>query len=305
MQNAESSARIPVTIVTAGDENYCDILKGLVRSIRCHPQSMWIPIVVLDLGFGDETKAWLSGQGARCVKPDWDHHFDPVLPEYFKAMVSRPHLPKYVPETDIIVWLDADTWVQDWSAVELLIEGAKTTGFAIVPESDRSYTPLYNDSLYISYQFDWFRQCFNDEIARNLFSYPLINCGVFAARVDAPHWAAWAGALAESFGRKVLFVSEQTVLNVVLRTFGLPFSQLPAKCNWICFRAPPRCSEDGRTLLTPELPHEPIGIVHLAGYSYKDKQNPLTLTTVQGKKVMRSVCFMAEAESLGNIVIEE
>lgn len=305
MSNMIASSRIPVIFVTAGDENYGAILKSLVRSIRRHPQSTWIPIVVFDLGIGEETRKWLTEHGARCVVPDWDHHFDPPLPNYFKAMVSRPHLPKYVPEAEIIVWLDADTWVQDWRAIEMLIQGAKAKGFAIVPECDRSYTPIYNDSLYISYQFDWIRQCFNDDIARNLFAYPLINCGVFAARVDAPHWNLWSSALSSSFGRKILFVSEQTVLNVVLRTSGLPFSQLPSTCNWICFRAPPLCSDDGTLLLTPELPHEAIGIVHLAGYSHKDKCNPTSLITLSNKNIKRPLSFLSAEEYADNIILDE
>lgn len=292
MSTISSSARVSVAIATAGDEKYREILKGLVRSIRSHLQSVWMPIVVLDLGLGDETRAWLAGQGARCVVPDWDYKFDSHYPEYFKAMVSRPHLPKYLPEAETIIWLDADTWVQDWSAIDLLIRGAETKGFAIIAESDRSYTPIYNKSLYLNHLYDWFYQCFGEETAKALFPYSLINCGVFAAKATAPHWAAWASLLAESFGRTILFVSEQTALNVVLRTSGLPFSLLPATCNWICHRAQPLCTTDGGVLVTPELPHEVIGIVHLAGYSYERKLDPMVLATPDGGTVTRPLCYV-------------
>jgi hypothetical protein len=39
---------------------------------------------------------------------------------------------------------------------------------------------------------------FDAETARDLCVFPLLNCGVFAAHVDAPHWEAWAALLAES-----------------------------------------------------------------------------------------------------------
>lgn len=279
-------------IATAANEKYRGILSGLVASIRSRPQSAGVPIVVLDLGLGEETKAWLARHGARCVVPDWDFPFDRPMPDYFKAMVSRPHLPKYIPEAETIVWLDADTWVQDWSAIDLLLQGAAASGFSIVPELDRSYTPMYDGGPYINHQYGWLKDCFDEEMARKLCYYPLINCGVFAARADAPHWHAWASTLADSFRRVVLFISEQTCLNVVLRTSGLPVSLLPATCNWICYRAQPFCTPDGRTLLDPQVPHAPLGIVHLAGYAYDKKDNPLPLKTPDGGTVSRPLTFV-------------
>lgn len=288
-----SFPRVPVVIATAANEKYRSILEGLVRSIRRHPQSAGVPIVVLDLGLGDDTRAWLAGQNARCVVPDWDFPFDRPMPEYFKAMVSRPHLPKYMPEAETIIWLDADTWVQDWRAIDLLLAGAAEAGFAITPELDRSYTPMYDNGPYINHQFGWIRDCFDEETARKLCYYPLINCGVFAARADAPHWRAWSSTLAESFRRVVLFISEQTVLNVVLRTSGLPLSLMPATCNWICYRAQPFCTADGRTLLDPQVPHEPLGIVHLAGYAYDKKDEPLALPVPGGGVVSRPLTYVS------------
>ncbi|CAO3425358.1 O-linked N-acetylglucosamine transferase family protein [Azospirillum doebereinerae] len=277
----------PFAIATAGDGAYFPLLQGLVRSIRAFPQGAGVPIVVLDLGLGTEERRWLTHEGARLAVPGWDHPFDRPMPEYFKAMVSRPHLPSHVPDAAIILWLDADCWVQDWSAIELLLAGAAATGFAIVPELDRAYTPFYDGAPYAHHLHDWYKACFDEATARRLFAYPLLNCGVFAARRDAPHWALWARLLADSLRRTVLFVSEQVALNLALRTGGLPFSQLPARCNWICFRATPFSSVDGRLLLEPELPHAPLGILHLAGYPLPRKQDPRTLSTPGGGTVTR------------------
>lgn len=279
-------------IATAANEKYRDILVNLIQSVRGKPQGAEVPIVVLDLGLGDGTRAWLAERNVRYVTPDWDYPFDRPMPEYFKAMVSRPRLPKYVTEAATIIWLDADTWVQDWRAIDLLLQGADSAGFSIVPEIDRSYTPIYDNGPYISHLFTWFKECFDEATARQLCYYPLINCGVFAARADAPHWEAWATTLAESFRRTVLFVSEQTVLNYVLRTGGLPCSLLPSTCNWICYRSLPFCTADGRTLLDPHVPHDPLGIVHLAGYSYDKKDQPLTLNVPGGGTVSRPLSFL-------------
>ncbi len=277
----------PFVIATAGDSAYFPLLQGLVRSVRAFPQGAGVPIAVLDLGLGAEEQRWLADEGARLVAPGWDHPFDQPMPEYFKAMVSRPHLPSHVPDAAVILWLDADCWVQDWSAVDLLLAGAAATGFAIVPELDRAYTPFYDGAPYVHHLHDWYKACFDEATARQLFAFPLLNCGVFAAQRNAPHWALWARLLADSLRRTVLFVSEQVALNVALRTGGLPFSQLPARCNWICFRATPFSSADGRLLLEPELPHAPLGILHLAGYPLPRKLDPHTLSTPDGGTVVR------------------
>ncbi len=279
-------------IVTAGDDKYLSILQGLVRSIRDKPEGENVPIVVLDVGLGTAAKAWLTRHGAATFVPGWDFPFEKQMPEYLKAMVSRPRLPRYIQGAEYLVWLDADTWVQRWSAVELLLEGAAATGFAIVPEIDRSYSPVYDGKPMAAQLYQWYSQCFDEELARQLYLYPLLNCGVFAARADAPHWQVWATLLDESLRRAVLFVSEQTALNVALRTRGLPMSQLPASCNWIGYRAPPLCSADGRVLLDPQLPHEPIGIVHLAGYHYEQKEKPLSLATRAGGTVTRPLSYV-------------
>ena len=277
----------PFAIATASDDAYFPLLQGLVRSIRAFPQGAGVPITVLDLGLGPEGRGWLAGHGARLVAPGWDHPFDRPMPDYFKAMVSRPRLPRHVPDAAIILWLDADCWVQDWSAIELLLAGAAATGFAIVPELDRAYTPFYDGAPYAHHLHEWYKACFDEATARRLSAYPLLNCGVFAARRDAPHWALWARLLADSLHRTVLFVSEQVALNLALRSGGLPFSQLPARCNWICFRAMPFSSEDGRRLLEPELPHTPLGILHLAGYPLPRKRDPRVLATPHGGTVAR------------------
>lgn len=282
-------------IASAATDAYMPLLKGLVASIRRWPHGRAVPIAVLDCGLRPEAQHWLAENGVDCVRLGWDHAFARPMPDYFKAMVARPHLPRHIPrplpDAAIIVWLDADCWIQDWAAIDLLLQGAAREGFAIVPELDRSYTPFYGEASYVAHLDAWYQACFDREIAQTLCVHPLLNCGVFAARRDAPHWAVWADLLADSFGRAVLFVSEQIALNVALRTRGLPVSLLPATCNWICHRALPRCSEDGRLLLEPELPHAPLGIVHLAGFHHLLKDAPHDLRTPAGRIVRRALVF--------------
>ncbi|HYC03486.1 MAG TPA: hypothetical protein VED40_09350 [Azospirillaceae bacterium] len=280
-------------IVSAADDGYLPLLQGLIASIRATAAGCAVPITVLDLGIGPAGRHWLEARQVRRVMPEWDHAFRRPMPDYYKAMVSRPHLPKYVADAGTIVWLDADCWVQDWQAVELMVAGAEREGFAIAPELDRSYSPFYEGVSYATHLRAWYRACFDEATAERLGDYPLLNCGVFAARADAPHWRLWATLLARSLDQVTLFVSEQTALNVALRTSGLPCCLLPASCNWICYRALPHCSADGHRLLDPQLPHTQLGIVHLAGFPRDSKAEPRRLATPEGGWVTRPLSFMA------------
>jgi hypothetical protein len=41
------------------------------------------------------------------------------------------------PEHEVLVWLDADTWVQDVAAVRMVVGAARTGALAIVPGGSR------------------------------------------------------------------------------------------------------------------------------------------------------------------------
>ena len=68
------------TIVSASDAVYFDLLKGLVLSIREKPDGADIALSILDVGLNSAQSAWLSGQGATIVVPDWDSYC-PMLDE--------------------------------------------------------------------------------------------------------------------------------------------------------------------------------------------------------------------------------
>ena len=94
--------------------------------------------------------------------------------------------------------MDADTWLQDWTAAELLIQGAEKSGLAIVPQTDRAYGksmrlkwlgpfPWKARSFYYSNA----RKAFGGKTARRLFPYATVNAGVFAMSGNTPHWERW------------------------------------------------------------------------------------------------------------------
>ena len=108
------------TIVSASDAVYFDLLKGLVLSIREKPDGADIALSILDVGLDSAQSAWLAGQGATIVVPDWHFNVPAAMnaPSHFRALLARPFLPRYFPGHDVYLQIDSDAWVQDWSAID-------------------------------------------------------------------------------------------------------------------------------------------------------------------------------------------
>jgi hypothetical protein len=286
---------MPKTIIVSGaTSSYYEVLAGLLASIRDSARRDTVDIGVFDLGLDPVQQAALAQQGLRLVEPQWHHDLrDSTAPgPGVKGMMARPHLSRYFPGYDVYVWLDADCWVQDWNAVRLYIEFAQSVGFAITPECYRGYSPFYASLTVAGFAVLSFRDCVDEPRATRLAHYPLINAGVFAGRADAPHWDAWSKAVEAALGRRPAdhFFLDQTALNLVIRTAEFPTALLPARCNWMCNRALPKCSADGALLLESQPPFEPLGIIHLTGNT-KDGSWPLK--DQQGREHRRSLRFNA------------
>src|SRR5262245_24477855 len=128
-------------LVTGSDSRYFPLMRGMILSVLAKPEGRHVDIGVLDCGLRSDEVAWCLGQGARLVEPRWDVSFGGGLTvePSFRAMTARPHLRRYFPGYETYLWLDADVWVQDWSAPRLFLEAAQLGDISIVPEMHRSY----------------------------------------------------------------------------------------------------------------------------------------------------------------------
>jgi hypothetical protein len=193
------------------------------------------------------------------------------------------------------VWLDADSWLQDWEAVRLLIEGARRDGMAGVPECDRSYPLLtaglrarfYRGIPFLHGRVRAIRSVLQRRLAR-LYSpaigqryamAPLVNGGAFAIAADAPHWRAWDECYRAARIRDYRDLTDQTPLNYAIQSRKLPCHFLPAWCNWMCNLAIPMLDESAGLLVEPSLPHHPISLVHMAG---ETRDQTYDLATTRG-----------------------
>src|SRR5262249_49941592 len=116
-----------VLLVTGSDAAFFPMVRGTIRSVRDKPQGQQVVVAFFDRGCTSEQRRWLREQVDEVREPGWDFEFPNRigLPGYVRAQLARPFLPKYFPGYDLYFWLDADAWVQDWSAVELLVQGAQ------------------------------------------------------------------------------------------------------------------------------------------------------------------------------------
>lgn len=101
-------------IVSAADAKFFPLLRDCIASIRSFPELSDLEMRAFDLGMAPDHLAWLNSKGVQTVVPKWDLDFPnrAAAPETLKALTVRPYLPGYFPDCDIIMWLDADIWVQ-------------------------------------------------------------------------------------------------------------------------------------------------------------------------------------------------
>src|SRR5437764_6600756 len=127
----------PFALVTGGDSNFFPLLQDLIRSIRDKPLRQEVPIYVLDAGLTPPQCDWLAQQQARTVAVPWPYPIEVPAPQ--RMLAVRCMIPMLLPEHRVYVWLDGDTWVQDWEAIEVYCRVAEDEQFCVAAEVDRSF----------------------------------------------------------------------------------------------------------------------------------------------------------------------
>ena len=255
-------------LVSGSDAAYFPLLKDWLTCVKSFGELKHYDIGILNIGLTADQVDWLKGHGAQVVVPDWEFDFSDRerMPPVLRAMAAKPALPKYFPRHELIVWLDADIWIQDPRYALLYCVGAERYGLAITPEMDRTYPTLFGDTHPVLLQHhSAYYQCYGRQAADFLIACPIINSGAFGMHRDHPIWRKWAQRLSETYSKAVLFHAEQAALNyAVYHEIEVTWPHLlPALANWICALSLPMWSRELRKLVEPALPHDPIGLIHL------------------------------------------
>jgi hypothetical protein len=268
----------PFLVITGGDARFFNLAQGCIQSLRDKPEGSNCDIAFLDLGCSPEQQIWLQSHVNVVRQVDWEFTYPSRdrTPPYLRIQQARPFLRRYFPGYEVYLWLDADTWVQDWTAVRLFIEGAiRRRGLAIVPELDRGSQVQYGGLPQHWQQIErWYSTTFGEHVGKRLCSFPMLNAGIFALHADAPHWTAWEDGLRAALYRDSTFMIDQIVLNFLVYARGLldQTELLPAWCNWTCHLGMPRWDESRSLLVEPYLPHTSIGILHLTAEKHRERR---------------------------------
>ncbi len=257
-------------VVTAADAKYFGCLQGLLGSLAAVEAAP----VVLDLGLDPVQRDWLGARGVTLERFTYPHAYparaqvEAAFPG-FGAMLARPYLNEVVSGADILVWVDADAWFQDASAVAELVHEASGTGMAAVPEVDRGYFKFVEGFRVWDAEARMYHRCFGSDVARLMRGAPVINSGFWAARTDSPLWAGWRRHLQDGLDRLPVIddesrIVEQAAFNVTLQAQRLPVRRFPATYNWLVCLAVPAWDPARRLLVDPNPPYDPLRLVHLS-----------------------------------------
>lgn len=281
-------------IVTACDENYAWVCLFLLKSL-----GKWSRITyVIDLGLTVESRRAI---GSRCAgvidAPEEAWESAGVAVSYAAAMTLRPQLPRLFKQ-DYIMWIDADCWVQNRSAVKKYFDMAqKHDGdFVLVAELDVEY-PHCVDRFEVRQEKlrDLHSQLWDDAVADELHGKAPLNSGVFTASRLSPVWSAFDKMVKAQYldnpkladSTRLAHMAEQQSLNRILHE-SQRFTVLTADFNWLCHFGP--LVRRGFYVETPRLRRRPQ-IVHLT-----------VLRTHEAEYRKNVLFYESRSQSIGRLV---
>lgn len=268
-------------------------------------ESRSVSIQILDAGLTEPQRQELNTLVDGVVAPSWPEGISEERTKglgFLKACVCRPFLPNIFPGFENYVWMDADTWVQDWNATALFLDGTARypDRFIGTCSADRCYPrqlrvkwlwrmPFKVRNFYYSNA----RKPFGFEAARELLPRYTISAGCFALGAVAPHWERWQELALIAMQKGDLFTAEQVALGVLLHLEGFRYEMLPAYAHWVCGLSSLLWDEEQSLFVEPFLPHVPVGILHLSGVD--DMRGSRTakreLKTIKGEKIWKNIRY--------------
>ena len=129
-----------ITIVSGGDTKYFQLLKELAHSIRDKPEGKKIDIVFLDGGLSKEDIAYFNNLGINIIDPGWLNSLAKKRAQgrdFLKINIAKLHLDQLIPNSEIIIWIDADAWIQNFDFINLYNLVARKKQLAIVSQASR------------------------------------------------------------------------------------------------------------------------------------------------------------------------
>jgi hypothetical protein len=278
-------------LVSGADSAYFPLAQELFASVEAAAPGGKVAFGFIDGGLTEIQRAWLLERGVRLVQPQPPAAARHAVSKHPWLAVSfaKLWLDTLFPDHSTIVWLDSDTWVQQWSAIDLLLGAAETGALAIVPGAGR-FAARQIDIHWLlgglgglgqvrSFNFKNARRAHLPlAIRRDLGTRAELNAGVFALRWDAPHWSRMREWQALILRHGEPSTTNQLAMALAIYADGMPVELLPTFCNYI---SPQRVDPISVTLVELYYPYSPVGIVHLASEE-RMRSDPTATTQLLG-----------------------
>ena len=296
-------------IVTLSDSNYYPLLTELINSIKKYKQSEEIKICILDAGLSSEQIRFLEKQVYSIKKANWDikvPKFKVAGKEWLKSQVSRAFLPSYFPEFKKYLWIDCDAWVNSWDTVQMYFKACENGKLGITQSVGAGYRVLSKVhwlfgklALIKSQNYKHAKKSgFPESTARKIAFAPHINIGVFSLEKNSKCWGVWQEILKQALLSGKVFGSEGLAMNIAVYDKNIDVEFLPLYCNWIASNVLPKYDIENKTFVEPYLPHNKIGIMHLAAGIWKENKDmrmnkdiKINIKTIQGNQINKSLRF--------------
>ena len=263
-----------VTIVSGGDSKYFQLLKELALSIREKPEGKNLNIVYLDGGLTNENIGYFKSLNIEVVDPCW---CNPIAEKkaagrnFLKINIAKMHLDLILPNKQIIIWIDADAWLQTFESMDLFSMVAKKNKLAIVSQATRLESKNIQFRKMFTHRFVELRNILyknarraglKTDLIEKMQGRPTLNAGAYSLHVKAPHWERFRYWQNEILKKGRLFTSDQLAIGLTIYHDQLTYEALPDICNYIY---PWRYDEDKNLFVDYFAPYTPVSIVHLAG----------------------------------------
>jgi hypothetical protein len=267
-------------IVFSCDEAYAFLARGLVLSLAAagYPNGD-AKLVLVDIGCGPHVLQWMKSQGVEVI--DFDPQLIPtevmaVIKPHQRAQVMRPWLPDMLPESEHIIWLDSDLWLQNGNVINILRAGAGLAPNSVMMAPGMSHynTTLYTDiNRHLFMQPRWFESFYEPDFAAQAAAVMSYSSGVFGLNRSSPIWDLWKKEVQYLYpttaerDADLMHLAEQTALNVVVLRTNL-LLRLDPLYNFHCNSGGALRLADARIVTNMLLPVQEIGVVHLANWSF-------------------------------------
>ena len=263
-----------VTIVSGGDSKYFQLLKELALSIREKHEGKSINIAYLDGGLTSENINYFKSLNIEVVDPGW---CNPIAEQkaagrnFLKINIAKMHLDKILPNRKIIIWIDADAWLQTFASIDLFSMVANKNKLAIVSQATRLESKNIQFKKVFTHRFVELRNILyknarraglKTDLIEKMQGRPTLNAGAYSLHVKAPHWERLRHWQNEILKKGRLFTSDQLSIGLTIYHDQLTYEALPDICNYIY---PWRYDEDKNLFVDYFAPYTPVSIVHLAG----------------------------------------